>query len=296
MRILITGANGFIGKHLTPRLIDEGHTVALFLHKSSISKTSKGNYKQIVKGDLSSGEGLDQVYWESFDAIIHLACAGVKSSQRVWDHCINTNIVGTKNLLNAISKFDKSPLIIYPRTFYENYLDQFPVLKNNPYMSTKRETTRIIEEWATKKTNARVCLPTIYQAYGSGDDPQNVLTYTINQLKINQHAHLSSGDGLRDWIYINDLVNAFVKILKKANNKLQYYDFGTGKLISIKEVVSKIALLLNKPTSLLQFDPQNDRGDGSLKSKATRFCPGWVPKYSIDEGLRHFLKRTMEEE
>ena len=86
-----------------------------------------------------------------------------------------------------------------------------------------------------------------------------------------------------------------IKILQKENNFIKYYDFGTGRLISIKEVVKKIAHLLNKPTSLLRFNPQNDRGDGFLRSKAKKFCAGWIPKYSIDKGLRHFINRNMRE-
>jgi nucleoside-diphosphate-sugar epimerase len=198
MKILITGANGFIGKHLTPRLLKEGHVVTLFLHNSSTPEESRIKYEKVIKGNLSSGEGLDQVKWESIDAIIHLACAGVKSSQRVWEHCINTNINGTENLINSITNLEHPPLLVYPRTFYENYLDQFPVLKNNPYMSTKKETTIRIERWSEDNHNSRVCLPKIFQAYGPSDDSQNVLTYTINQLKTNQNAELSSGDGLRD--------------------------------------------------------------------------------------------------
>ena len=70
---------------------------------------------------------------------------------------------------------------------------------------------------------------------------------------------------------------------------IQYFDFGTGQLTSIKEVVQTLAKLLGKPLSLLDFNHELDRGDISLKAKARNFLPGWEPHFSLDKGLPRFL-------
>ena len=289
MRVLVTGASGFIGNHLLPRLLDEGHDVIAYDLKTTISQNHSFEHTRIMTGDLSTGEGLDQIVWEDVDVVVHLASAGVKASKRDWHECISVNIVGTEQLIHAMSCISTPPLLVYPRTFYEDYLSEIPSLEKNPYIVTKKAGTKIVELWARDNKNARVVFGTIFQAYGAEDDPVNVLTYTANCLRNGVTAELGSGNGLRDWIYIYDLVDAFVKTLSLSGNRIQYYDFGTGKLTSIKEVVKTLAQLLEKPLNLLNFDPERDKGDVELKAKANNFVPGWKPHFSMKEGLTHLI-------
>ena len=289
MRVLVTGASGFIGNHLLPRLLDEGHDVIAYDLKPTISQNHSCEHMRIMTGDLSSGEGLDQIVWEEVDSVVHLAASGVKASRRSWSECISVNIVGTERLIRAMSSVSAPPLLVYPRSFYEDHLNEFPNLEKNPYVVTKKAGTKIVELWARDNENARVVFGTIFQAYGADDDPGNVLTYTVNCLRNGVTAELGSGNGLRDWIYIYDLVDAFVKTLSLSGNRIQYYDFGTGKLTSIKEVVKTLAQLLEKPLNLLNFDPERDKGDVELKAKANNFVPGWKPHFSMKEGLTHLI-------
>jgi UDP-glucose 4-epimerase len=291
MRILVTGASGFIGFYLLPRLLTEGHNVIAFDLKFHISKDYKHGQVQFITGDLSSGEGLDQISWECVDVVVHLASAGVKASKRDWHDCIFVNIIGTNQLLNHMSKLDKPPLLIYPRTFYEDYLSEIPSLEKNPYVVTKNATTKIVESWSKHNKNARVVIGTIFQAYGPMDDSENILNYTKNCLRKGVLAELGSCRGMRDWIYIYDLVDAFVKSLSLFGSRIQYYDFGTGKLTSIKEVVETLAKLIDRPLNLLNYDHNRDRGDIKLKAKAETFVPGWKYNYDVNSGLKSFVEK-----
>ena len=294
MRVLVTGASGFIGSHLLPRLVGAGHKVIAYDFKPNISQNHSCESMRIITGDLSSGERLNQIVWEDVDVVVHLASAGVKASKRDWHECISVNIVGTEQLIHSMSRVYNPPLLIYPRTFYEDYLSIIPSLEKNPYVVTKKAGTKIVELWARENENAHVVFGTIFQAYGAGDDPGNVFTYTVNCLRNDVIAELGSGNGLRDWIYIYDLVDAFVKTLSLSGNRIQYYDFGTGKLTSIKKVMKTLAQLFEKPLNLLNFDHERDRGDVDLKAKANNFVPRWKPHFSVEEGLTQFVNDMLK--
>ena len=285
MRVLITGANGFIGTQLLPRLLKDGYEVIAYDLKSSFSQDRFPERIRIISGDLSEGEGLDQIAWEDLDAVIHLASAGVKASNRDWHDCIAVNIIGTEQLLYSMSAVDNPPLLIYPRTFYEDHINDIPGFKQNPYIITKKAGTKIVELWARDNKNVKVVFGTIFQAYGAGDDAGNVLTYTVNCLKNGISAELGSGKGLRDWIYIDDLINAFVKSLYTSGNRIQHYDFGTGKLTSIKEIVERIAELMGCANEMLNFDSARDRNDTEIRAFAKNMLKGLKPIKSLEERL-----------
>ena len=289
MSVFVTGASGFVGRHLLSRLLDEGHNVIAYDLKPPVSPNYAGRHTHIITGDLSSGEGLEQIVWEEVDAVVHLAAAGVKASRRNWSECVSVNIVGTEQLLHAMSQVSPTPLLVYPRTFYEDYLNEIPGLKKNPYIFTKTAATKIVEMWASDNKNANVVFGSIFQAYGAGDDPGNILTYTTNCLKNGVTAELGSGNGLRDWIYIDDLVDAFTRALKVNGNKIQYFDFGTGQLTSIKQVVVKLAGLMGCSNDLLSFDSSRDRHDTELISRAKKFLPAWKPRLSLEEGIINYI-------
>lgn len=287
MKCLVTGAKGFIGHHLLKRLLSDGHKVLAYI-KPPVPQNFHRSRINTITGNLSSGLGLDQIDWEDIDAVIHLAAAGVKSSHRNWTDCISVNINGTEQLIHAISKVSSPPLLVYPRTFYEDYLSEIPSLKKNPYVVTKKAGTKIVELWARDNENARVVIGTVFHAYGAEDDPGNVLTYTANCLRNGVTAKLGSGKHLRDWIYIDDLVDAFIRALKVSGNGIQYYDFGTGKLTSLKVMTEIFANIMSASKDLLHFNAKRDRGDSDLMSYAKKLLPGWIPKYSIESGLLEF--------
>jgi len=289
MRVLLTGANGFVGRHLLPRLLGEGHDVITYDLNPPITQDHSCGHLDIITGDLSSGEGLDQIVWEDVNAVIHLAAAGVKASQRNWYDCVSVNLIGTEQLIHAMNHVFTPPLLIYPRTFYEKYLNEFPDLKSNPYVVTKAAGTRVVELWASGNENACVVFSTIFQVYGPGDDPNSVLTYAAGCLRNKVITQLGSGRGLRDWIYIEDLVDAFIRALSLSGNRIQNFDFGTGKLTSLKEMVEILAKLLGSSNDLLQFNPKRDRGDTELVSGAEKTLQDWEPNFSIEAGLTRFV-------
>ena len=289
MKVFLTGSTGFIGKKLLRYLVGKGCEIIDYgRNADAFGSEFKGS--QSIVGDLSNGELLSQVDWDNVDVIIHLAAAGVKASNRVWYDCIHANVIGLQQLLNAVETVSSPPLLFFPTSFYQNYLENHPALQNNPYIVTKASASRLVQLWAKRHPASRVVFATLFQVYGPGDDPGNIVTYTIQQLKGGKKALLGSGSSKRDWVYVDDLIEGIwesieLSLQKSQTSFSQTYDLGRGEVLSIRQIVEKIATLCHADRSLLEFDPSRDRGDSQIEACAKEKVPGWRFHYSIEEGL-----------
>lgn len=282
MKIAITGSSGFVGKQVSRRLAEAGHELYLYdiQHPSVLCD---GAIFPII-GNLASGEGLDAIPWDRLDVVLQLAAAGVKASRRTWTECLQVNVIGTQRLLEQLRESGNAPRLVYARTFYENHMDVQSIAEN-PYVATKRTASELIGLYQQEPRHPCTSL-TLYQVYGPGDSSGSVLSYIVNQLHQNQPALLGSGRGLRDWIYIDDLVEGLVAA---ATAPAGDYDLGTGNLHSLKKVALKIADIMGSSRELLVFDPDKDRGDTGIVDCATRFVPGVQKPCSLSEGLRSLV-------
>ncbi len=289
MNILLTGANGFVGKNLIP-LIAKNNFLTLYDLRQPENHFESNCKIEFIKGDISVGENFSKINWEKLDLILHLAASGVKASNRNWKDCEAVNVNGVKNLLHAVECLHKIPRLIYPRTFYEDFIDKYEVLKKNPYFFTKYLATKYILEWAETNKSAQISFPKIYQAYGPGDDSGNVLSYTLQSLLSHSTAKLSSGNALRDWIYIDDLNDLFTLTINYNQQKqIEFLDFGTGILTTVKSMTEFLVKIIGCSDELLSFNSALDRQDVELISCAEHFLPGWLSKYPIEKGLNLFV-------
>jgi len=289
MKILVTGGTGFIGSNLINALHELGHNIISFKRRGSKPRVTLKKQPEWIVGELGDGTLTNL---PNCEVVIHLAASGVKASHRKWAECVKTNIIGTNELLCGLNKISNNPLLIYPKTFYEDCLGNFHESINNPYISTKAAATKTVELWANTNKNIKVTFGTIFQCYGPGDDPGNVITYTIDCLRNDTKVKLGSGIGMRDWIYIDDLINAIVKTINLSIKRIQYYDFGTGELTSLKEMVNIIADMMGRSKELLNFDPKMDRTDTEFSAHARDFVPDWKPYYSNLTGIKKCLQYT----
>lgn len=287
---LITGASGFIGKHLCRYLCSRGVAVtALDLLPSNIDDNSGHEF---VQADIVTGQGLDALSSRHFDVIYHLAASGVKAPSREWPACVKVNILGTLNLLQRFCYGVHRPIFVYTHTFYEDYLQSIPIMSENPYVLSKLAMTQILRTFAPDY-KGRIVLAKLYQIYGQGDATNNLLPYVVSSLMKNGPVLLGSGEGLRDWLHVDDLVVA-LEVCWHAGEAMgiEEYDIGSGELHSIKEVVQKVAELMNKSVSLLQFDKSRDRNDLTANGKAENTPRGWQPRIDLVQGLSRLISET----
>ncbi len=290
MSVLITGASGFLGRQVTAVARSAGAEIVAFGRQVPAGPAS--DQLRFIAGDLATGAGMEAVPWDRLDAVIHLAAAGVKASRRNWPEAVDVNLVGTARLLTQLSRRAlRRPVVFVARTFYEDAMASTPALRENPYIMTKAGSTTLVRLWRDGY-GGRVMLGSLFQLYGPGDDPNNVLSYAARSLKASQSCLLGSGRNRRDWLYIDDAASAVWEAVREPERCSAEFDIGAGALWSIAEVVRELARLAGADERLLQFDPGRDRGDQGFELAAARFLPGWQPQVSLAEGLKKLYEAT----
>ena len=284
MIVLLTGATGFIGRNVLKLLILQGSIVYAFGRQAPAMGKDSG-IKQWIEGDLESGSGLADIPWSRIDTVIHLAAAGVKAAERFWPQALAVNVTGTQRLLNVIDQMGRAPAIFIACTFYEKTIPKNPVLLENPYIATKAAASELARLFAISYSGSMV-FGTFFQVYGPDDNDENVLSYAATKFRDGHVARFGSGRGLRDWIYIDDAAYTVVSSISHAKKGGFDIDIGSGKLISIREMVEQLYdLYPSAPPPV--FDPSRDQEDTNLAEKARnllrRGCNLVAPKYGLTQ-------------
>ena len=288
MTTLVTGGSGFIGRNLIKTLLNQGHDVLAFNRNHLGFFDGKKNIRSI-QGDLVTGEGLEKIPWQNLDSVIHLAAAGVKSSLRNWDECVQVNILGTERLLNSIKiRATKNPKVFLPRSFYEKTLHQIPAFRNNPYIVTKETSSKLATFWSNDFQGA-IIFGTLFHTFGPDDHSSSLLSYAARKLKDKNVATFSSGKALGDWLFIDDTISGIMAAIESSSHGVSEWDIGSGNLTSIYHLVEQLRLIAGRDSESVIFDPKLDRTDIVFSEAAKKIPPHFSPSLSLQEGLeKHY--------
>jgi len=251
--------------------------------------TAAASPAHFVVGNLATGEGLEGIEWDRLEAVFHLAAAGVKATAREWPLCIQVNVLGTLRLLELLAQSASAPALIYTHTFYEDFLTTTPSLAESPYVLSKYTASQVVRQFARHYRGA-VATAKVFQIYGPGDASANLIPYALAGLRQGELVRVGSGRGRRDWLYVSDALSGLVAAWHAGMaRQLRAFDLGAGELISIRDVLLRMAELLGRSASLLDFDPSRDRGDTELVGKAETWPDGWRPSFNLEQGLRSLI-------
>jgi GDP-4-dehydro-6-deoxy-D-mannose reductase len=275
--ILVTGATGFIGKHLVPQLHNAGHTVVAVNSKS---------------GDIEK-----KSTWDSFpkvDMVIHLA--GKSFVPASWVNpgsFITCNLEGTLGALNYCREYSAG-LIFLSSYLYGNPIllpipETSPLEANNPYALSKKLAEDICKFY-TKSYGINVTIFRPFNVYGPGQPSDFLIPSIIRQVNNSEVVTVNDLDPKRDYVYVDDLVRAIVKVLDSKQN-CDIFNIGSGVSYSVKELIGIIQEI--KGTNLPIISAQHRRKDEVMDTIAdislVKEKLDWSPKWSLKEGLKKIL-------
>lgn len=292
-RILITGITGFVGSHLAQKLIGKG------AHVFGISKNV--NSKNILKANITNYSALDTFIKDAkIEICFHLASASlVEEGQLHPRQTFKVNTEGTLNILESArnNKLEKVIIASTSHVYGDNklpYLEKYSSKPSRPYETSKACADLIAQSYA-ESFNLPVLIPRFVNIYGPGDlNFQRLIPKTIKSVLEGFSPQMWGGKAIRDYLFIDDAIEAYLLLVKVNINKVgtnRIFNFGSGNMISVEELIKKIIQISGKSSKIKKI---GDERIGEIKSqyvsweKASSLL-GWKPKISLEDGLRKAL-------
>jgi len=296
-RVFITGATGFVGPHLCERLLKEGAEVVAFLRKMVWRRPKNilhlKNQLEMRYGNLRDyGTLLDAT--KDIDIIFHLA-AQTHVPDSVGDplETFEVNAIGTLNCLEAARKNDIDLFInsgtakICGDPLYLPFDEKHPNLPHAPYDASKIAAESLCMAYY-KTYGLKVCMPRFTNTYGPRLDRRKVVADLIYYLLRNEPPVIrSDGTPIRDYIYIDDVIEAYMKLVEKPNAVGEVFLIGSGvgtSVLDLCNLLIEVSQTKLKPIILGQPIPGEIQEEYVDISKAKKLL-GWLPKIDLRTGL-----------
>ena len=258
MPVLITGAEGFIGSHLTRRLVREGARVsALVYPRASRERIAdlEGKIK-VFPIDIRDEDNLSHLVSEIKPRkIFHLAAVtDVDRSPQRLDQIISVNFGGTLNLLRALRRI-KYEILICADTA-EAYGNNPPPFREDmaldpvsPYSLSKAAATLLCKTWSNSFGGC-VDILRLFLVYGPGQGQERFLPQLIRAGLSGRPFRMTAGEQTREYTYIDDVVEGFLRMAERGKGRGDVYNLGSGEEVSLRELVGKVERLLGAKIKL----------------------------------------------
>lgn len=303
-KVFITGADGFIGSHLTEELVKMGAKVKVLVQYNS--QKNIGNLEYIDKELLSQieivfGDVLDpdllKKFIEGQDCVFHLAALiAIPYSYLAPEAYVHTNILGTLHVLQACRIAGVKKILhtstseVYGTALYIPIDEKHPLQAQSPYSATKIGADKIAESFH-KSFNLPIAVVRPFNTFGPRQSDRAIIPTIISQIAAQKkELNLGALNPMRDFLYVKDTVSGYIKIAEADTCIGEVLNLGTGRGISIGDLINLIMKLMNKEVKVISKDervrPQNSEVKqlicdyGKVKALAL-----WEPKYSLEEGL-----------
>ncbi len=310
MRILITGGAGFIGSHLTRRLLTDGHSVSVVDNEYNGKRENVPPQAAYIRGDVTQIPQIEPVFAEGLDAVCHIA--GQVSIIRSFENPaadLRTNVEGTLNVLQLCLKY-KVPQLIYASsmTIYGDCQtvptpELEPCRPDSYYGITKHAAERYVHATAVRPDvdfPFRVTSLRMFSVFGPGqawDNPyQGVLGIFLGKLQRGEPITIfGDGEQTRDFVFIDDIVEGWVRALNTPEATGGVFNLGSGHSLSINQLAERaIAAYGYKPGEYeiirAAARPGEQRRVQADISQAQAVL-GWAPQTSFEDGLKETIRQ-----
>ncbi len=284
-KVLVTGASGFIGSALTAKLLQKGADV----YAVSRDEMDSDDGVQWRQGDLSDLTFVEAIIQEiQPEYIYHLASHVLGSREfEVVESTFRSNFLSAFNLLIATHQYPCKRIIL-AGSFEEYNSHAETVIPSSPYTAAKVAASNYARMFH-KLYGTPVCMAALYMVYGPGQiDLSKLLPYVIMKTLQGESPQMTSGVRKIDWIYVDDVVSALLRMSDAPGIDGMTIDVGSGASITIEEVV-KLAMEMIDPSVLPKFGSVRDRPmeqERNADVDATFSRIGWRPTTDIRTGLQ----------
>ena len=308
-KILVTGADGFIGSHLTETLVREGYKVRAFAYYNSFNSWGWLDTLpkdildeiEIFTGDIRDPNGVRESM-RSIETVYHLAALiAIPFSYHSPDTYVDTNIKGTLNVLQAARDLETSRILVtstsevYGTAQYVPIDEKHPFQGQSPYSATKIGADRLAESFY-RSFNMPISIVRPFNTYGPRQSARAVIPTIITQLLAGKNEiKLGAVTPTRDFNYVKDTVNGFIEIGKTAQTIGEEINIATQEEISIGELAEELIRQIN-PSAKIVCDEERLRPE---KSEVNRLLGSndkikqltdWYPQYTLSQGIAETIK------
>ena len=314
--VMVTGADGFIGSHLTEELVKKGERVKAFCYYNSFGswgwldslEAAIKNEIEVFMGDIRDPNGV-RTAMEGQEIVYHLAALiAIPFSYHSPDSYVDTNIKGTLNVLNAARQVGTSRLLVtstsevYGTAQYVPIDEKHPFQGQSPYSATKIGADRLAESFY-RSFDLPVTIVRPFNTYGPRQSGRAVIPTIITQLLNGQtEIKLGSLTPTRDFNYVKDTAAGFMALADCPAAVGQEVNIATGQEHSIGDLANELIRQIN-PEAKIVCDEQRLRPEKSEVNRLLgcadklRAMTGWAPKYTFEQGLAEtieFLRTHMD--
>jgi dTDP-glucose 4,6-dehydratase len=303
-KVLVTGSEGFIGSHLVERLISNGSSVKAFVLYNSFNSWGwldtfpKDKIKkiEICMGDVRDYNSVYSAMKEA-DVVFHLAALiGIPFSYYAQDSYIDTNIRGTINVLQAARNLRNEKIVhtstseIYGTAQYVPIDEKHPVNPQSPYAATKASADHLALSFH-KSFNLPVTVLRPFNTFGPRQSARAVIPTVISQVLSGRKAvKLGNLKATRDFNYVSNVVDAFIKLAETEGVEGDIFNAGSGRDISISQLVEIVGKIAGKKINVIE-DRERLRPEKSEVMQLLCDCgklkkvSGWEPTVSLEKGI-----------
>ncbi|MCI9429340.1 MAG: SDR family NAD(P)-dependent oxidoreductase [Lachnospiraceae bacterium] len=308
-KVLITGADGFIGSHLTEYLMDKGYEVKAFTYYNSFNTwgwldtfpKEKLSELEIFQGDIRDPNGVREAM-KGVDGVFHLAALiAIPFSYHSPDSYVDTNIKGTLNVLQAARDLNLERVLItstsevYGTAQYVPIDEKHPYQGQSPYSATKIGADRLAESFY-RSFGLPVTIVRPFNTFGPRQSARAVIPTIITQLLAGkEEISLGSLTPTRDFNYVKDTANGFYEIARSDRTIGEEINIATQREISIGDLAHELIRQIN-PEARIICDEQRTRPEKSevnrllgCNEKILRLTD-WKPAYTFEQGLTETIE------
>lgn len=306
-RVLVTGAGGFIGSQLVETLALNGADVRAFVRYNSrgdaglLRQLSADIFREldVVAGDLRDTAAVDRAV-RGVDFVFHLgAIISIPYSYKHPMETAETNFMGTLNVLLACLSHGVERLIhtstseVYGTAQFTPMDESHPLQGQSPYSASKIGADKLVESFY-RSYNLPVVTVRPFNTYGPRQSARAVIPTIITQSLTEDRIYLGNLEARRDFTYVRDTVDGFIRAAEAEGILGQELNLGTGEDISIGELATRIIRLVGRPVEIVteseRMRPEKSEVMRLLSDNGlARRILDWEPAYSLEDGLRETI-------